>query len=216
MPRYRIISAEDDLREGAQALRRACPHMAAVLAETGLPPLRRRPNDFSGLARIIVGQQLSVSSAAAIWGRTQALVRPFSPAGLLAQEPGALRGCGLSAAKIRTLSALAQAIEEGALSLPALADADDDAVREALTMITGIGPWTADIYILFCLGRADGWAPGDLALQHAVRDALGRQDRPAAAAMEDIAARWRPWRGVAARALWAWYGIRRARAANPA
>lgn len=211
MPRYRIIKAQADLEEGVSALTRACPYMARVLADTGMPPLRRRANGFPGLARIIVGQQLSVASAGAIWGRTEALLKPFVPEDFLKLEADDLRACGLSAGKIRTLRVIATAIAEKEINLASLSRKDDEAIRERLIALKGIGPWTADIYIMFCLRRADGWAPGDLALRYAVRDAFDMEDIPGFAQMDEIAEIWRPWRSVAARALWAWYGMRRAR-----
>ncbi len=184
--------------------------MARVVAATGQPPLRRRANGFDGLARIIVGQQLSVASAGAIWRRLEQAVRPLDPETLLRKRETSLRKCGLSAGKVATLTGIARAIAGEDLDLSALARADDAAVRETLTALKGVGPWTADIYIMFCLGRADAWAPGDLALRHAVADATGREDLPDFDEMDEIAEIWRPWRGVAARALWAYYAIRRA------
>ena len=137
----------------------------------GAPPLRRRPAGFEGLARIIVGQQLSVASASAIWERTAAVCRPFEPRILLGLDDAQLAQAGLSRPKIRTLRAIAGACRNG-LDLARLEHAPEAEVHAALTEVTGIGPWTADIYIMFCLGRADGWAPGDLALQIAAQRAF--------------------------------------------
>lgn len=206
---YRIIETESDIEEGVTALIRVCPHMEGVHGVTGLPPLRRRANGFEGLARIIVGQQLSVASAAAIWGRVERAVKPFDAYMVLRKRTTTLRKCGLSAGKINTLRVIAEAIASGELDLDGQSLASDQQVKEALTALKGVGPWTADIYLMFCLGRADGWAPGDLALRYAVRDACGLDDIPDEAAMIEMAERWRPWRSVAARMLWAYYGIRR-------
>jgi DNA-3-methyladenine glycosylase II len=174
---------------------------------SGLPPLRRRPGGFEGLARIVVGQQLSIASAAAIWSRTEAAVTPFAPEALLAASDATLRGAGLSTGKVRTLRAVATAIAEGGLDLDGLAGLGDAEIHEALTGVSGIGPWTADVYILFCLGRADGFAPGDLALQVALQMATDLETRPSAKELAAFAERWRPWRGVAARLLWAYYKV---------
>ena len=144
--------------------------MRHVHDTAGHPPLRLRPAGFEGLARIIVGQQLSVASATAIWNRTVAAVRPFKPRALLALTDAELASAGLSRPKIRTLRAIAEACADG-LDLAALARASDEEVHAALTQVVGIGPWTADVYIMFCLGRADAWAPGDLALQIAAQRA---------------------------------------------
>ncbi len=183
--------------------------MRNVHARAGPPPLRRRPNGFPGLARIIVGQQLSVASASAIWSRVEALVRPFEPDALLAHDDAGLRAAGLSAGKIRTLRTVSDALVRREVDLEAMADAGDEDVRAQLTALRGIGPWTADIYVMFCLGRADAWAPGDLALQHAVQHAVGLDARPGPKDMVAHAEQWRPWRAVAARMLWAYYRVLR-------
>jgi DNA-3-methyladenine glycosylase II len=210
LARSRLIAAEADLRDGVRALRRKCAIMRRVHDLAGDPPLRRRPAGFEGLARIIVGQQLSVASATAIWDRTFAACRPFEPTALLALKDSHLAGAGLSRPKIRTLRAISEACCNG-LDLTRLDHASDEEVHAALTEVTGIGPWTADVYILFCLGRADGWAPGDLALQIAVQRALALSERPGLDDMMAHAERWRPWRAVAARLLWAYYAAVKAK-----
>ena len=206
----RIIASEADIRAGVKALRRKCPTMRHVHDTAGDPPLRRRPSGFEGLARIIVGQQLSIASAAAIWERTAAACRPFEPATLLRLTDKKLAGAGLSGPKIRTLRAIAGACTDG-LDLAALEGARDEEIHDALTAVLGIGPWTADIYIMFCLGRADAWAPGDLALQVAMQRAFALAARPGRDDMMTLAERWRPWRGVAARLLWAYYAAVKAK-----
>lgn len=200
----RIVATDDDVRAGVRALRRKCPTMRHVHDRAGDPPLRRRPAGFEGLARIIVGQQVSVASATAIWIRTVEACQPFEPHVLLALEDKQLAGAGLSRPKIRTLRAIAAACT-GGLDLTRLEHASEEDVHAALTEVVGIGPWTADVYIMFCLGRADAWAPGDLALQIAAQRALGLDERPNNDQLKEIAERWRPWRGVAARLLWAYY-----------
>ena len=191
--------------------------MARVYALTGPPPLRRRAGGFEGLARIVTGQQLSIASAGAIWGRLEKTVRPMDPDSYLRRRHATLRKCGLSRGKITTIGTLAAAMSSGALDLGALTHADEERIGEALTALKGIGPWTADIYIMFCLGRADAWAPGDLALRYAVQDACALEDLPDEAAMIAVAQAWRPWRSVAARMLWAYYALRRAQgSADPA
>jgi len=206
----RIIATEADIRDGVRALRRRCATMRHVHDTAGDPPLRRRPAGFEGLARVIVGQQLSIASAAAIWERTAAACQPFEPAALLRLSDKTLAGAGLSRPKIRTLRAIATACTDG-LDLTALDRASNEEIHAALTSVVGIGPWTADIYIMFCLGRADGWAPGDLALQVAMQQALALAERPGKDDMMSLAERWRPWRGVAARLLWAYYAAVKAK-----
>jgi DNA-3-methyladenine glycosylase II len=182
---------------------------------TGDPPLRLRPGGFEGLARTIVNQQLSVASAGAIWDRLRLRSDLADPRSLLALTDDDMRGIGLSRVKVATLRRAAEAIESGALNLDALERAPEADIHAALTALKGVGPWTADIYIMFSLGRADAWSPGDLALQHAVRDAIGLAERPSPADMIEIAERWRPWRSVAARLLWSYYALRRKRAVQP-
>lgn len=200
-----FIDTEHDIIAGVKALRRACPVMRHAHDVAGDPPLRRRPGGFEGLARIIVAQQLSTASAAAIWGRLAGRLDPLSAASVLAEPDEGLRAAGLSAPKIRTLRAIAHAVANDGLDLARLRRLDDAAVHEALCAVKGIGPWTADIYIMFCLGRADAFAAGDLALQVAAGHAAGLGERPTAAELSGMAERWRPWRGVAARLLWAYY-----------
>lgn len=210
-----VITTEADIQAGIRALRRRCPVVRRMHDLAGDPPLRRRPAGFEGLARIVVGQQVSVASANAIWERTFAAVQPFGAAGMLAATDDELRAAGLSRPKIKTLRAVALAVTDG-LDLDALHALDDDAVREALTAVSGIGPWTADVFVMFCLGRTDAFAAGDLALQVAAQWALELDARPDAATLLDIAERWRPWRAVAARMLWAYYkAVKDARSGAP-
>lgn len=204
-----FIQSEADIRLGIRSLRRKCPAMRRAHDLAGDPPLRRRAAGFEGLARIIVGQQLSVASAEAIWGRTLALAKPFEAADFLALDDAALRSAGLSRGKILTLRAAAEAAADGRLDFSALAAAPEAALREAMTQVRGIGPWTADIFDMFCIGRRDAFAPGDLALQIAAQMAMDLPERPSALTLEEIAERWRPWRGVAARMLWTYYKVAR-------
>lgn len=200
------IETDADVRAGVRALRRKCAHLRRVHDEIGDPPLRRHVQGFEGLARIIVGQQLSIASAEAIWRRLALAVQPMAPHAFSKSSDEALRTAGLSRGKVRTLRAACSAIDDG-LDLARLAEAPDDVVHEALTALPGIGPWSADIYLLFCLGRADAFAPGDLALQTAAAAALQLPERPSRDALLAIAERWRPWRGVAAHLLWAYYKV---------
>ncbi len=200
----RIIKTESDIREGVRVLRRKCAHMRRIHDEAGDPPLRRHAPGFEGLARIVVGQQLSIASAEAIWKRLSSLVCPLVPSALLEHSDEELRAAGLSRAKVRTLRSVCEAAQNG-LDLERLAREPDIVMHRELTAVHGIGPWTADIYLLFCVGRADAFAPGDLALQSAVGNALGLTNRPTQDELLAIAERWRPWRGVAARILWASY-----------
>ncbi len=208
--RVRTLDTDADIRAGTAALKTLCPGLARVHALVGNPPLRRHPAGFPGLSQVVVGQQLSAASARAIWGRTAALVDPFEPDALLREDIGALRAAGLSGGKVKTLRAVAEAILAGRLSLDTAKsdDASVETLREDLLAVSGIGPWTADIYVMFCLGHADGFASGDLALQLAAQRALDLEARPSARELLEISERWRPWRGVAARLLWAFHVFR--------
>jgi DNA-3-methyladenine glycosylase II len=201
----RLIETEADIAEGVEALGLDCEVMRRVIPVSGIPPLRRQRRGFDGLLWIIVGQQVSVAAGQAIWTKFETNVPIRTPDVLLASPDEVLRGSGLSAPKIRTMRAVSAAMASGALDLDALARMDADAATAAMTRVKGIGPWTADIYLMFCLGHADAFAPGDLALQEAIRMAFRLDERPDARETQLIAVRWRPWRAVAARLLWAYY-----------
>lgn len=163
-------------------------------------PLRRWPEGFAALLDAIIGQQVSVASAAAIRARMEA-AGLFDETRVAEAHEDDLRAAGLSRQKARYASALARA----RLDYDALRAAPDDAVVAQLVALPGIGRWTAEIYAMFSLGRADVFAPGDLALQEAARLLLGLPERPSEKALRAIAEGWSPWRAVAARALWAYY-----------
>jgi len=209
-----IIASEDDIAEGLSALAKCDRRLKKVIRIAGPVPLRRRTAGFAGLARIVVGQQVSIASAEAIWTRF-IIAFPDCPADAVeAASDDALRTPGLSAAKTRTLRAIAAACRDG-LDLDGLADLPAEEAHRQLTAVKGVGPWTADIYLLFCLGHADIFPAGDLALRNAVADAFRRPAPLPVDEMPDIAAKWSPWRGVAARLFWAYYRARRARTAQP-
>jgi DNA-3-methyladenine glycosylase II len=205
------IHTESDLDSAIAALVARDPRWQEVFARTGRPPLRRREGGFAGLTQIIVGQQVSVASAAAIHGRLVAIAAPFDHTAVLRARRDKLVRVGLSAAKIKTLKAIARAIESKAIDLARLADIPADDAHALLTQLHGIGPWTADLYLLACLGHADAWPAGDLALQEAARLAFGLGQRPTAKEMGPLAEGWRPYRAVAARLLWSYYRVVRNR-----
>ncbi len=218
------IETQDDVRRGVQALVARCPLLEAAALRhpetAGDPPLRRLPGGFPGIARVVIGQQVSVASARAIWERFEAALAQttagVTPEAFLALPLDARRAIGLSRTKSETLDRVANAVTADRVLAQALAEPasrpglDDDAVRTTLTAIKGIGRWTVDVYIMFCVGRTDGFASGDLALQSAYGALAGVSDRPKAEALEVAAEAWRPWRGVAARMLWAYYGAEKA------
>ena len=196
----RVIEGDACVAEGAAWLCKADARFAQALA--GLPPLplRRKPDGFAELLSAIVSQQVSVASANAIWGRLEA-------AGMTEPDPVAatstedLRALGLSQQKARYAHALASAeIDYGALR-----DMPAQEVIKTLTLVPGIGAWTAEIYVMFSLGRADVFAPGDLALQEAARLIFDLPARPKEKDLRVMAQAWSPWRSVAARIMWAYY-----------
>jgi DNA-3-methyladenine glycosylase II len=205
------IDSDADIATGMAHLAAVCPTLRKVLAEIEPPPLRRREGGFAGLVEIVIAQQLSVASASAIKAKVAAAFPGLAPERMAEADDAAMRAAGLSGPKIRTLRAAARAAVEGRIDFDHLADAPIEAVHAHLTALPGIGPWTADIYALFCLGHGDAFAPGDLALQEAARIAFRLKERPKDDVFLALAAHWRPWRGVAARVLWAYYRVAKQR-----
>ncbi|CRL14360.1 DNA-3-methyladenine glycosylase family protein [Phaeobacter italicus] len=198
----RIILSDSCVNEGAMWLAGQDPRFADALAQCGPLPLRRKPEGFAELLSAIVSQQVSVASANAIWGRMVAAGLDRAAAIQVASDED-LRVAGLSRQKMR----YARALAEAEIDFDALRHAPDDEVIATLTQVSGIGTWTAEIYAMFSLGRADVFAHGDLALQEGARLLLGLADRPTPAKMRKIAEAWSPWRSVAARVLWAYYRV---------
>jgi DNA-3-methyladenine glycosylase II len=200
----RRIDTEADIAEGLVFLLAADPRLRSVAQAAGAVPLRRSPGGFSGLAHIVTAQQISDAAADAIWARLQATLDPFTPEALLAAGEARLRAAGLSRPKIRALTAVAEAASAG-FDLDGLVRLPPEEGVAALVRLKGVGPWTAEVYLLFCCGHADIFPAGDLALRAAARDALSLPERPGEAALREIARGWSPWRGVAARLFWAYY-----------
>jgi DNA-3-methyladenine glycosylase II len=198
----RLIETEACVAEGADWLAKAEPRFAAALELTGPLPLRRRPDGFGQLLSAIVSQQVSVASARAIWAKLEE-AGAVTPEAVLQYDQDGLRDLGLSRQKARYACALAEA----RIDFDALRQAPNDEVIKALTAVTGIGVWTAEIYAMFSLGRADVFAPGDLALQESARVLFDLPERPKEKPLRQMAEAWSPWRSVAARALWAYYHV---------
>lgn len=198
----RVIQGDACVAEGADWLAGQDRRWRDVLAQTGPLPLRLRADGFDQLLSAIVSQQVSVASANAIWARLQD-AGMTAPGPILTQSEENLRGLGLSRQKARYARELALA----EIDFAALRDAPTDQVVKTLVAVPGIGVWTAEIYAMFSLGRADVFAPGDLALQEAARVMFDLPERPKEKALRQMAEDWSPWRSVAARALWAYYRI---------
>ena len=197
--------SEPTLHRAVKTLAGRDPDLAAVVGKFGLPPLWAREPGFPTLLHIILEQQVSLASARAAHDRLHAAAAPLTPETFLALGDAVLKTVGFSRQKTRYGRLLAHAILEGRLDLDGLKALDDAAVRSTLTAITGIGPWTADIYLLMALGRPDAWPHGDLALAKAAQAVKRLSGRPSYEELAEIAEAWRPWRAVAARILWHHY-----------
>lgn len=198
----RIITSHECVSEGADWLADACPRMAYALDQTGTLPLRRRPDGFAQVLSAIVSQQVSVASANAIWKRLED-AKLTGPRKIMWATDDDLRAVGLSRQKIR----YARALAEARIDYNALRGASDAEVIATLTKVPGIGVWTAEVYAMFSLGRADVIAPGDLALQEGARALYNLPKRPTEKELRKMAEVWSPWRSVAARVLWAYYRV---------
>lgn len=196
------IETENDLETGMKFLVKAEPGFKAIYLQTGPLPLRLRDEGFAALLSAIISQQLSVASATAIKGRLKD-IGGFEPETLLKLKDNELRTVGMSAQKTR----YARALAEADLPYKAFRKYDNEEVIASLTAVTGIGRWTADIYLMFSLGRADAFASGDLALQESAKVVFDLPDRPTAKQLETMSQKWSPWRSVAARLLWSYYQV---------
>lgn len=210
----RIVTL-DDISRGLDALVALDPRLEAVRAAAGEVPLRLSEPGFHSLASIIVAQQVSRASAEAIFGRLTGLLDPLTAEAVLAADEAVFRDAGLSRPKQRGLLAVAQAVADG-LDLHHLCLLDAGEAIAALTAVPGIGPWTAECYLLFAAGHPDVFPARDVALQSAVGHALGIAPRPPEKALIGLAESWSPWRGVASRLFWAYYRELKGRDAAPA
>jgi DNA-3-methyladenine glycosylase II len=200
-----FLHTDADLQAGLEQLILADPRLAPVADKAGAFSLRRREAGFAGLCAIVCGQQLSTASAAAIRARLFAAFDPFHHEVVRRARADKLKRLGLSAPKIKSIREIGKAVAQGRIDLAAVGNMDADDAHAKLTALHGVGPWTADIYLLFCLGHADAFPAGDLAVQESARIALRLRKRPDATRLAKIAEAWRPWRGVAAHLLWAYY-----------
>lgn len=209
------IETAEHIAEGLEALAKLDARLAGVAAAAGEVPLRRRAPGYEGLAHIVVGQMVSRASADAIWARLVARTGAVTPEGIAALDEPAFRKIGLSRAKQATLVGAAVACLDGTLDLDHLCTCPPGEAIGRMTALKGIGPWTAEVYLLFCAGHPDIFPAGDVALQNAARHAFALEERPSQRGLTEIAALWSPWRGVAARLLWAYYGRAMNRAVVP-
>lgn len=209
------IDTIEDVETGLEALLQLDPRLQVIRDYAGQLPLRRNPAGFESLASIIVGQQVSIASAAAIWARFKQHIDPLTPENYLEQGAEVWKLTGLSRPKQKTFQHLSAALIEGQLDLPSLTTMPVDDAMAQLTAIHGIGPWTAEVYLLFAEGHVDIFPSGDVALQEAVARAFGFDSRPSAKELSLLAKDWSPWRGIAARLFWAYYAASRGKEAAP-
>src|SRR5436305_358714 len=193
------------LAEGVAELARRDPQLAAVVARHGAPPLWDRPPGFETLVQIILEQQISLSAGRAAYGRLERLAGAVTPERVAALGESDLRRAGLTRQKSSYIRGLAVAIVAGEFDPNGLTAMDDQSARTELIKLRGVGAWTADIYLLMALGRADIWPSGDLALVAAIREVKRMRSLPSADRVGRITRAWSPWRAVAARVLWHHY-----------
>jgi len=203
------VTDAKQLSRAVKALAKECHIIRAAHDYVGVPEWRTRAGDYAGLARIIAYQQLSTKAAGTIWGRVEVLLGKVTPKAVLAADIDALRACGMSRPKIAHIRSIAEAMETGTLNLRRVARKSDDEAREELTAVKGIGPWTADVYLMFCLGRWDVFPHADIGLSEAYRMISGERKRHPPSRFLRTGERWRPYRGVAAHMLWAYINAAR-------
>ncbi len=202
---------QESFAQGLRSLTDRDPELAQIVRDLGSPPMWTRAPGFPTLIHIILEQQVSLASARAAYERLLADASPLTPERFLTLDDDALRVIGFSRQKTEYGHHLALAIREGRLNLAQMAAMDDASVRAELIKVKGIGPWTADIYLLMALRRPDVWPTGDLALARAVQRVKGLAHPPAIEELETIGSTWRPWRAIAARILWHFYLSNRGR-----
>lgn len=200
-----IIESDQDIARGVEFLLEREPRFSAVVTVHGMPPPRRVKNCLETLLKIVTQQLISLKAADAIWQRIETSLGPFEAATIVKADLNDLQNLGLTRAKARCFHAVSAAILKGNLEFESLNHVSDRTVLEKLMALPGIGPWTADIYLLSALGRADAWPAGDLALQLAAQDLFSMKERPTPKAFLTTAESWKPWRSVAARLLWSHY-----------
>lgn len=200
---------EESLLKAVRALCRREPRFRSVVRRHGPPSLRTSAGGLAALLQMVTEQFISVAAAKVIWARLLQRLQPCDAQTLLSCSEEELMALGLSRAKARSFHGLARAVHERAVVFDALAEMTDEAAHNLLIGLPGIGPWTADIYLLSALQRADAWPWGDMALQVAAQDLFGLEERPGRAAMLELGEAFRPHRAVAARLLWSHYRFMR-------
>ena len=200
-----ILNVFENVAAPCRALAKTDPVLKMALGFIEKPHIRKRQSGFPGLVRIIVEQQVSVPSAQAIWARVKDGVNPMTAKTVLVMGEERLRTLGLTRQKARYITCVAEAVQSRSLQFGRIKTLPDEEASAALQSIKGVGPWSSGIYLLFCEGRIDIWPPGDVALEHAYAHAAGWEKKPSKQVLNDIAEKWKPWRGLAAHILWTYY-----------
>ncbi|MEM9670175.1 MAG: DNA-3-methyladenine glycosylase 2 family protein [Pseudomonadota bacterium] len=204
------------MKSACEALGRTDPALAKAYEICGLPIWRDRPVAYETIATTIAYQQISVKAAAAIWARVKDAFGEITPQAITGASEEALRGCGLSRPKIKHMTSVAEACLTGELDLNRLIAAPSDAARDELLRVKGIGPWTAELFLLYARGEMDAFPTADLGLMEAHKRLSDAENRMTKDEFTSHAERWKPWRGVAAHLLWAWLHHDRSGDATPA
>ena len=201
-----FVLTESNIKANLESLASRDKKLAAALKQVGFPADRVSPQGFMVLLRVIVGQQLSVKAAATIWGRVEALGGDnATPEDYARLSDEALRTAGLSRQKVSYFRSLCEEVTSGRLNIEGLANLSDDAAIAAITSVKGLGVWSAHMYLMFSLGRADIWPVGDLAVRIGAARIVGGQDRPTEKQAQEIGERWRPYRSSVALLAWHFY-----------
>ncbi|MDP3738978.1 MAG: DNA-3-methyladenine glycosylase 2 family protein [Hyphomonadaceae bacterium] len=203
------VTDRKQLTRAVKDLAKQCTIIEAAYDYVGVPEWRVRPGGYAGLARIIAYQQLSTKAAGTIWGRVEVLLGKVTPGTVLAADIDALRACGMSRPKISHIRSIATAIEDGSLNLKRVTRASDADAQAELVAVKGIGPWTADVYLMSALGRWDVFPHADIGLSEAYRMIAGERKRHPPKKFLKTGERWRPYRGVAAHMLWSYINAAR-------
>lgn len=201
------IKNKDDIKKGMAFLVELSPEFKHISTLVDQVPLRLAKPHFEDLASIIVSQQVSKASAAAIFGRLTDLINPLTADSFLKEGENAWIKAGLSKSKQSALNLVAEAIIAKQIDLEGLCNLKAEDAMKSLTQLKGIGPWTAEVYLMSCAGHPDIFPAGDVALQEAVKQAFNLQERPSEKRCRALSRAWSPWRSVAARLLWEYYGV---------
>lgn len=203
------------LKAACERLAGIDPALAGAYDAIGVPAWRSGSPTYAMIGRMIAHQQISTKAAATIWGRVEALLGEVTASALLAAQPDDLRACGLSRPKVAHLTSIAEAMQSGALDLARVCASDLDTARAELVGVRGIGPWTAELFLLYAVGTMDAFPTADVGLMEAHRQLSGHDVRMESRAFTAHAEAWRPHRGVAAHLLWGWLNAARDRESAP-